>query len=38
MSKKDSYKVDWSRLTIGLVLVIWLMMVVGTIWESCTLF
>jgi len=38
MSHKDSGKVDFARLAIAVFGVIWIMVVLGNIWESCTLF
>ena len=38
MWKNDSGKVDWPGLAVAVVGAIWIMLVIGSIWESCTLF
>ena len=38
MWRNDSDKVDWTGLFVSAAIVVWLMLVMASVWESCTLF
>lgn len=38
MYSNDSDKVNWAQMLVAVAAVIWIMSVIGVIWESCTLF